>query len=82
MSAQSKIRGVLTVDPVRGVAYFHAEDGGCHLRIEGLPPVPAGHQIDIHLVAPGNEHHHRNPQAAFVDGAICAVKLPECAGSP
>lgn len=70
------VEGRLQYDRERGVVYFFADRAGdCLLRIEGVPPVPKGHQIDIHLVDKGNEHHHADPKHPFIDGAICAVKL-------
>lgn len=48
----TKVRGTLTVDHRRGVVYFHAGDGQCLLRIEGLPtpiPDPQNEQIDVQL---------------------------------
>lgn len=77
-------KGLLEYDPVRGVLYFFDEKTNeCLLRIEGVPNVPAGHQIDIHLVYPGGEHHHEhcgNRDRVFKNldpdpGMFCAVKL-------
>jgi len=72
------VEGRLEYDRTRGVVYFFSEKGkDCLLRIEGVPPVQVeeGNQIDIHLVAPGGEHHHVDPVHGFRDGSICAVKL-------
>ncbi len=79
----TSIKGRLQFDRQRGVIYFHDETGGCSLRIEGIPEVPEGHQIDIHLIQPGGEHHHENcgnralvlKGATWDRGAVCAVKL-------
>lgn len=78
--AEKKIRveGILEYDRTRGVVYFISEGGkDCLLRIEGVPPtaIEEGNQIDIHLVNPGGEHHHVDPQRGWGDGSICAVKL-------
>lgn len=78
------IQGRLQYDRPRGVIYvFDDKAGTCLLRIEGVPPVPDGQQIDIHLVHPGCEHHHENcgnrglliRGAPKDEGSICAVKL-------
>lgn len=70
------VEGRLQIDEERGVIYFFSKkDNANLLRIEGVPKVQKGYVIDIHLVAPGNEHHHRDPEHPWVDGAICAVKL-------
>ena len=70
------VEGRLQYNRERGVIYFFDEKTkACLLRIEGVPPVPDGDQIDIHLVHPGSEHHHADPAHPWVDGAICAVKL-------
>ncbi len=78
------IKGTLQYNRERGVIYFNAEDGDCPLRIEGIPQVPDGYQIDIHLVNPGGEHHHDNcgnrglvmKGETWDPSVICAVKLP------
>lgn len=78
------VKGRLQFDRQRGVIYFHDEKGGCPLRIDGIPEIPEGHQLDIHLVNAGGEHHHENcgNRAVVMKGAtwdpsvICAVKLP------
>lgn len=78
------VQGRLQYDRKRGVIYFFDDaTGACLLRIEGVPPVPEGRQIDVHLVHKGCEHHHFNcgnvglvmKGADFDDGAICAVKI-------
>ncbi len=77
------VEGRLQYDRKRGVIYFHGCQGEALLRIEGVPEVPEGHQIDIHLVEPGGEHHHGDYDgkgriedgSLWDDGAICAVKL-------
>lgn len=70
------VQGRLQYDRERGVVYFFDDKTGvCLLRVEGVPPVDEGNQIDIHLVHPGLEHHHVHPVHPRIDGAICAVKL-------
>ncbi len=83
------LKGTLQYDPERGVVYFHDEASGqCALRIEGIPMVPEGNQIEVHLISKGCEHHHarcgvvlphplRNgvdPDRCSVE-VVCAVKL-------
>jgi len=70
------IEGRLEYDRSRGVIYFFGGKG-CLLRIEGVPAtaIEKGDQVDVHLVAPGCEHHHVDPKHGWGDGAICAVKL-------
>lgn len=75
-------KGRLQYDSERGVVYFFADlTGECLLQIEGVYDVPEGHQIDIHLVHPGSEHHHEGCRGKFADekveGMICAVKLED-----
>lgn len=80
----SSFKGRLQHDPARGVIYFFDdESGACLLRVEGLPKITPGKQIDIHLTHPGSEHHHENCGGRiFKDGTlkddavICAVKIP------
>lgn len=76
--------GVLQYDEKRGVIYFFDDKTQeCILRIEGVPGVPEGHQIDVHLVHPGCEHHHEHcgnrslvARGMSPDpGVFCAVKL-------
>ncbi len=79
-----KVPGILQYDRDRGVIYFFDDQSKeCLLRIDGVPNVPEGEQIDIHLFAPGGEHHHENcgnrgllmkgvPREI---GAICAAKM-------
>lgn len=69
--------GRLQYNRETGVIYFFDSQGACQLRIQGVPPVRDGHQIDIHLVQPGAEHHHGDKE--WDDGAICAVRLPRLA---
>ena len=78
------VQGRLQYDPQRGVMYFfNDKTGECLLRVEGARDVPEGHQLDIHLVEPGNEHHHEHcgnrelvlPGAGRDLGSVCAVKL-------
>lgn len=71
------VEGRLQYDRERGVVYFFSDTNECLLRIEGVPPVADGNQIDIHLVHRGCEHHHADPKYPLNDGAICAVKLKE-----
>lgn len=76
--------GRLEYHPERGVLYvYDTETSECLLRVEGVRDVPRGHQIDIHLVEPGCEHHHeicgfraQKPGMPPADpGMFCAVKL-------
>lgn len=69
------VQGRLQYDRERGVVYFFDDKNECLLRIQGVPPVEDGNQIDIHLVQPGCEHHHVDPKHPWIDAAICAVKL-------
>ncbi len=77
-------QGRLQYDRDRGVIYFYDDaTKECLLRIEGLPHVQEGNQIDIHLIQDGGQHHHENcGNRALVmrgaprdEGVICAVKL-------
>lgn len=80
----SKQKAIFEYQRERGVLYVFDESGGeCLLRVEGIPLVPDGHQVDIHLVHPGSEHHHEHCgnrdkiyKSLPVDaGQICAVKM-------
>ncbi len=84
-----KIKGLLQYDVERGVVYFFSEESGeAVLRLEGIRNVPEGHQLYVHLVDAGAEHHHENcgnrailgKGPGRVPGSICAVKLPEIRG--
>ena len=84
-----KIKGLLQYDVERGVVYFFSDESGEPiLRLEGIRNVPEGHQLDVHLVDAGGEHHHENcgNRAMMGEGlrrdpgSICAVKLPETRG--
>lgn len=77
-------KGTFQYDPKRGVLYFYEDQTGeCLLRVEGVRDVPAGAQIDIHLVEPGCEHHHLNcgnrglliKGASRDPGMFCATKI-------
>lgn len=75
------MKGTLQYDPKRGVIHFFDDKKGCVLRIEGVPKTPEDHQIDIHLVRPGAEHHHEGCRGKFmgekVEGMVCAVKIED-----
>lgn len=67
-------KGRLEYHPERGVLYFFdGETGECLLRIQGVRNVPAGDQIDIHLVEP----HTDSPKipSDLDHGAIYALKM-------
>ena len=65
-----RVPGILQYDRDRGVIYFFDDQKKeCILRIEGVPKVPEGEQIDVHLFTSGGEHHHEHC------AAICAAKV-------
>ena len=78
-----KDRGIYEYNAERGVFYVWNEKGHCILRVEGVRDVPENHQIDVHLIEPGGEHHHYNcgnralvKKGGTMDpGTFCATKL-------
>lgn len=78
-------KGTLEVNAERGVVYFHSEDGGPILRIEGLPkPVqdPLEKQIDIRLAAaktqqPNDKWNEESDRASGVIRAFIPTTLEE-----
>lgn len=80
-----QFKGRLEVNAERGVVYFHSENGGPILRIEGLPrPVndPREKQIDIRLAParaqkPHDEWSEESDKASGVIRAFIPSTLEE-----
>lgn len=70
--------GHLEVDQERGVVYFHANNGECLLRLEGIPigSDPRKLQIDVRLLPAFKDRHPIEQESDRKNNVVLAVLQP------